>query len=339
MKRLSQCQIRLGRVPAHRFAPSGQTGDWITGVRVNFDTPFLTAGESLPPIRVLVTPFCASGNSVNTFPVPIVDAASTDAAGFVLSARNACPQGGSPTESIGFSYVAIYEDAPGPPHPIGVRFGIAQPWHYAAQPRDMVDHPGGAHLGDRPIESSRISIAPALQLVPQSILMTGTNLYASTSAAVTPVVSPIQRADQFVFDSFSTDFSAGNCAFHWAAFVETPYGRSEPSSLLLVDSGYSDEAWNIAYPNDGRIYPTGSAPDWHVASDWSYRHIYFKEPFSTPPVVFMTARNGADVAMAFDVTPWGFTGALRNSDISDVVRQAHFDWLAIGCGPGCLSDA
>jgi hypothetical protein len=93
---------------------------------------------------------------------------------------------------------------------------------------------------------------------------------------------------------------------------------------LVVDTGLSDEFWFA--PNNQH-------------GDWVTAEIQFSVPFLIAPAVLITAKVqivatfGAGcmpVAIAQNVTRFGFTLAARNSDTNGNGGSAFFDWVAFG---------
>jgi hypothetical protein len=132
----------------------------------------------------------------------------------------------------------------------------------------------------------------------------------------------------------NSDTVAGLCGFNWVALQQGltntlgagpmyPPGVPPPPDLL-VDTGRSLEFM---------FAPTNHHGDWVTAE------IQFSVPFVIPPAVLITPivrvldTFGAwcmPVAIAQNVTRFGFTLAARNSDTNSSGGNAFFDWVAFG---------
>jgi hypothetical protein len=124
----------------------------------------------------------------------------------------------------------------------------------------------------------------------------------------------------------------GTSGFYYAAFAlpESPSGSI--SGDLWVETG------NTSFPK-----LISRVSDYFSQQYW---HIYFSQPFVAPPIVLVTANDlGPDlafsgqppvppsraVAQAHDVTPYGFTLALRNGDGDYRKANAYCSvWMCIG---------
>lgn len=127
----------------------------------------------------------------------------------------------------------------------------------------------------------------------------------------------------------NSDTAAGSCGFNWVALKQRlnddlASGQPQPVNLM-VDTGQ--------LPLLGfQFAPAGQEGDWASAE------IQFSAPFNTIPVVLITPRvrpillgaSCAPVAIAQNVTRFGFTLAARNSDSNPNVASANFDWVAFG---------
>jgi hypothetical protein len=103
---------------------------------------------------------------------------------------------------------------------------------------------------------------------------------------------------------------------------------------MWVDSG---QTGRMEFQNSG------------TPGDWQTTVVTFHEPFSTPPIVLVTADDGPDTAAnnLFDPIPlglvrgstrFGFTLAARNSAAESpgpFQTDASFHWIAFSCDVGC----
>lgn len=151
---------------------------------------------------------------------------------------------------------------------------------------------------------------------------------------------------------------AGSCGFNWVALKQLLKGRELEAGQpqppdLLVDTGQ--------FPDDSLGDQFFFAPGGQDPNDWATAEVQFNPPpvqfshtplgpfprrpppppfFSTEPVVLITPRvsppndaeplSCAPVAIAQNVTRFGFTLAARNTDSNENVAPAVFDWVAFG---------
>jgi hypothetical protein len=145
--------------------------------------------------------------------------------------------------------------------------------------------------------------------------------------------SPIDQKG-FSLIARNSDTVAGVCGFNWVALQQGltsalgmpqyPPGVPSPPDLT-VDTGQSLEF---------TFRPTNQPGDWVTAE------IQFSVPFFGAPVVLIGARvrlvdiglgfGCMPVAIAQNVTRFGFTLAARNSDTNGNGGTAAFDWVAFG---------
>ena len=137
---------------------------------------------------------------------------------------------------------------------------------------------------------------------------------------------------------------AGSCGFNWVALQQL-YGATPPGppyvANLIVDTGH--------FPYDD---PDLDFNQSGTDGDWAFGEIQFSAPFGGTPVVLISARfdfgasflpetfegtsSCAPVAIAQNVTPFGFTLAARNSDTNPNGGSASFDWIAFSQVTGRL---
>jgi hypothetical protein len=133
----------------------------------------------------------------------------------------------------------------------------------------------------------------------------------------------------------SSDTAKGLCGFSWAALKQTSVNN--PGQPLLVDTGQLPGTLTQEF----FFAPAGTQGDWASAEiQFSQNSAGTRPPFNIEPVVLVTARGGPDVAAAYpyvapvamaqNVTRFGFTLAARNSDSNPNGGAAGFDWVAFG---------
>jgi hypothetical protein len=155
------------------------------------------------------------------------------------------------------------------------------------------------------------------------------------NAAAVPVVGTTEAADitaeGFQLIARNSDTAAGSCGFNWVALKQLPVDSAVAPPDLLIDTG-------TPLDNNGDPVAFSFAQTGHNG-DWVSAEIQFSGPFNIPPVVLITPRVPADdfltqgyscapVAIAQNVTRFGFTLAARNSDTNQNVQVASFDWVA-----------
>ncbi len=236
--------------------------------------------------------------------VPIVGVAgSISAGGCIVWARNS-----DFTPGLGaLNWIAFSEALTGGTNQPSLAAGLTQPNGYSTC----------GQLGDTRLTSLSLSYA-GFNSSP-TIIATATNANTRVHcAAAIPIASTsLPPATSLV--ARNSDCGAGDCSFYCIALGNA---ASISNASLIVDSGRSIT-----------LYFNASC----YAGDWRAIPITFAKPFTTSPTVLVGTNNGTDSApgnvvaaygMAFNVTPYGFTLAARNSDIA--TGYAAFDWVAFG---------
>ncbi len=325
---------------------------WRPDKPVIFDTPFAPSTQP-HDIAVIITPFDDDPPSsahpgdgpTGHHPGVVPIAQRVTRTGFHIAARNSDTAGGK----VKFAYAAFATSGSGATSdggkPIDVRLGQLQPQLFS---------PGGQPFGfipDWALWSNRFDPLQPQNLFPiefsepldsnegrKVLLATATSLHCQTlnpvAAQNIPTLNPVAAVGiprafdnlSFFLTARNSDCAMGYCAFNYAALS---YALSFTSDDIRILSGFTPAA------------------DFNLScqfGDWNSWDIYFSQPFGSLPVILITAtdialisnagENVPAVGVAENVTPYGFTLAARNSDVTSP-GSASFYFVAIGCGAGC----
>lgn len=315
---LTETQVQHGRLVAKFFNPDGAAGDWHT-FAVSFPTPF--AGDD---VRVVAM---ASNDGVNpglgTVPVvPVVR--SADRNGCVLAARNSDLASGS----AGLHWIA-WRESPGVKSipPTDLRTIRVLPRSFAADgaPGDWTQWPVayGQAMGHLPTVVCSAWRPPEAHA--DFIVQAPTFAFSGavlSSGAVPVGVSQAADPAGLVLRARNAGGWPGVRAMHGVAVCAGL--ASDPS--VMVDSGVV-----------GPVYFTAAGGSVPQTFD-----IPFALPFGTPPVVLFCASDrglspgSSAIAAAGWVESVGTHGfRLQGLNTDAAAGVAAFDWVAIGCGPGC----
>jgi hypothetical protein len=300
-----------GAVPAHYFNADCESGDWQTW-RVEFGQPSPFSADL--PIRVILTPNYLPApfdwpHSVENAAVVGV-AQNVDSTGFVLRARNS----GNKLGSAGFYWMAV-QSTPGRKHeaPDLRRMSVLDPRQVQADGRhgDRVQWPV-RHVP--PFEPSTRNLVA---------VVTATNWHISGNNPA--VVGNVQKltGEGFTLSARNSDSGPpGDCSFNFL--------QISPDVKRL--SNY----WMASGDVPPQILEADNKP-----GDWRFWTVYFFQPFSSVPIVFLTATDQGmlqtqvelgyiahAVGTVRSVTPYSFTIAARNATCVD--GSVGFNWIAFG---------
>jgi hypothetical protein len=308
MTTISECAFRFGRELFRDFASNCKSGDK-EFFDIRFDPPFPPGSK----IRVIATGSQA-GRRWGVAIVPI--AVRVQAGGATVVARNSdCASG-----TAGVNWMAVAETPGQWQLPVWLRLGMMSPVFMRE------DCSGKGY--DWNYWAARFS-APVPK--PPTLLLT-----ASAVSVRGPIVAPVGlEIDTSVtgtrFSGRNSDCKDGFCGFNYVAGYLAENEEQDPRTQgMFVDTGIT------------RAYPFEPDCD---GVDWATFSIQFNAPFLAPPVVLVSAWDGAQdaddpspftpavVPVVDDVTQFGFTVRARNSDCRG--GSAFFQWVALGCGIGC----
>jgi hypothetical protein len=285
------------------FSQSSRSGDW-QRIGVSFQPQFPAPASGL--IRVFATATCAglSPGERGAPAVPVVGEISPR--GFTIWARNSDIVPGR----AAFNWIAVAEMAEPPLADNAALFGLLSPQYFMTS----------AQTGDWSTYGAPIPVPLQLPSSPVVVASaSNANVRVHATAAVPVVDSP--TLDRVSLQARNSDVGAGLASVGYVAMLP---GEAAPDTLAI---------------DSGRVAPLRFAPGAR-RGDWQTWGVTFAAHFVGPPVVIATADNYdgnlrsyavAAVGMADDVTPYGFTLAARNSDVSG--GFVAFSWLAIGYIP------
>lgn len=295
----SKISLRSGQCTAKTFSQSGCFGDW-----QRFNVAFYPAmpTAAVGKIRVLAT---ASDTDANTFPLapvtPVVGEISPG--GFTAWVRNS----DIVSKRAGLNWIAIAEVPENNLVAMSAVSGLVLP-----QPFASAAHAGDWNICNVPFPLSRqFTAAPV-------VVATPANANVRVHAAAVIPIACASTIVQFSLAVRNSDCGPGFTSLNYLAIGP---GQGMPANIMI---------------DTGRVAPRCFARG-GSNGDWQMWQISFADHFLVPPTVLITADNFdgkiptfavAAVPVANDVTPYGFTLAARNSDISS--GWVAFSWVAIG---------
>lgn len=318
---LNQVIVAHGRLSAQFFREDGRVGDWQSWV--------VPLPAIFPADRVKIVAM-ASNDGVDqglgtVAAVPVIT--RTTRSGFTLAARNSdCAAG-----SAGMHWIAVLE-RPGQasPTPLELRTGALQSRTFAPDctPGDWNswEYPFGRAMPSAPTvvgTPTRMRGDVALSSVVFGAFVSDAYLVEGMPAPVGVLSSG--RVDGVSLSARNGGGWSGRSGMNFLALADLPKNVT-PDTAPILDSG-TTSAVSLAAAG-------GSAP---VRIE-----VNFALPFSTPPVVLLTACDVglpagttpvAAIGVAHDVTTHGFTLEAMNTDSAS--GRAAFHWVALGCGISC----
>jgi hypothetical protein len=335
MQPLSATTVRFGTVTIPSVLRASNTiGDWKQHVPVTFGAPFGAAIPGIPKdvaqgINVILTPRSR---------VPVVAVVETvNATGFSFALRNADPY--QDASGITVDWLAVLGVGEPAPPPLDVRLSVLQPKAFsgfldqALWPRIWFSTPfASAPVPVVLLTANNLNVPsgdnPAVVAHPGALALVGDLVGKGVADP------PTGAAFGFGVGGVNVDSVGGNTGVYAAAFATSSNAPPASTSTLWVDSGTEKNADGFALVSDplfGVPFPVSPGGQ---RGDWVSLDVYFDRPFSTPPLVFATARGHTPVVpIARNVTTHGVTIAVRNTD--SVRGHAAFHWVAIGCAQGC----
>jgi hypothetical protein len=307
--RYTLCTVQVGTLGegAH-FAPAGEPGDW-QELSADFQGPWPV---TIPLPRVFVSPFLDNSFHGGSAPVCVVTEVTPE--GFTFSARNTSPSAGE----TAFTWVAICDTIENDLQGVPLTHSVPDISVGTASPRSFSPTRAFGDLQVWPTPERFVNGAAAdpFSVELSSVMLTGTNLNVTANhvAAVGFVDRP--RFDGLaVLAARNSDIVGGMCGFFWGSFAQSTVfdvRKREPSIELGEAVSFFERSGH--------------------AGDWQFKDVYFADAFLTAPVVLTTSfsvtQRVAIVSLAQNVTPFGFTLALRNADI--IAGRAGSAWVAIG---------
>ncbi|MDX2194112.1 MAG: hypothetical protein NW201_12215 [Gemmatimonadales bacterium] len=314
---LTETLIQSGRASARSFAADCTAGDWHSW-QVAFATPF-------PDDDVIVVAM-ASDHDVDegahvAAVVPVVR--GTSRSGFTLAGRNSDSAAGS----AGMHWLAVRR-RPGVASgtPVDLRTAVVPPRAFA---------PDGT-VGDwqqwdwrfaRPLRGEPAVVGSAARTPG------GIQRYEELFGVIVPSVG------QWHFGAaVGVSLGASASALRLAARNPTGWpGQARVPFVAVAPGGVTDPALHC---ETGRTAPV-AMPGAHLMTSEAL-DVQFDEPFLVPPIVLVTACEVglavgesavALVGVVEDATTHGFTLRVMSSDCAP--GRAAFNWVAIGCQPGC----
>jgi hypothetical protein len=143
--------------------------------------------------------------------------------------------------------------------------------------------------------------------------------------------------------------AAGTCGFNWIALLQL-FGTAAAPTTPVLPRGAAASPVNLMVDTGEFGAPTGPEINFKQAGtvgDWFSAEVQFSRPFAVEPVVLITPHfpppyygegppssnvfsGCAPVAMAQNVTRFGFTLAAHNTDTNNTGGNASFYWVAFG---------
>jgi hypothetical protein len=320
--KITNCAIATGYLEGHDFAPAGHQGDWLS-----FEAQFTTGPRPVfhDSPRVIVTPIFEDPIDIGAFPVCVVREISTT--GFTMAARNSARHG-----FAAFAWVAILE-TPGIVQQVpDVRTGIVPALHFGAN-------------GTPQAEAATASL-PELDTSAAVVMLTPTdpNVHGHSIAAVGALGNRFEDAvgQPRHLSGYNPDLVSGGCAFNWAQFPVQEFFQPGRLTQHVVrdDHGVPIRIDEVIVPEV--FVETGEVAAAHFEpsgqrGDWQTWNVHFKDAFTAPPTVLLTAKKSGDtrpeanpavVGVVQAVIAHGFRLAARNSDCSG--GETGFEWVAFG---------
>jgi hypothetical protein len=336
----------------HTFEPGGTPGDWFKGLKVPFASPLpAPPGGGKLNTSVVVTPHSRGLNSLAVVPVVTF----IDNTHFEVDLRNSDNRKGR----CDFHWIAVADVAEGRQLLPDVRFGLLQPKRFRLpQPGDGPQDQGTSWNRWMSVKYSTPFAGPPTVVAtannhgvrPEDVALDveiptplgGIGIFdVKTPAGLAPasygevaavgctgpeLVGPLTALPQaFRLHARNADARQGSCGFSFAAVARSAVAAGA-AGALVVDHG--DETRGEDRNTEVAFSAGGTAGDWQA---WD---VYFDRPFSEAPVVLGTAKGSVPaVVVVRNVTRFGFSAALRNTDSRNTFGGFH--WIAFGCGFGC----